>query len=409
MTSWERSWSSTDHLGVTVHVRCVASANDVVPHGIDNDVLFGLTNAYIAANCPEDNTFRVTAYQLLLHSALPIGGHSYAALQPSLTRLRNSTFTIQDSWYDRSEATYQSLNTSLIQNWKVIDRRKSPKQFADESVNAEALFQVTLDPDLARSIRLGYIRPVDLNILRRLNQPLTRTLYRKLEDEKHPVDRPVQMIFQTALVPWAERLGINGRPDTIRRALKAPHAQLIESGFLEAVHYPGRGRTQHVQYVFSRSQLPPARPEAVTALTTRQITHGAALKYAAEYGLEAVQAAVRRFDEMLASGYKAKSTSGLLVDILRDPVKYHTINVDAPPKPKAKMPKLIAVDDSEPERTAQTASFILKKVVLPDVGRAEATALYLNGLVTSAELATLAVVEDPIAQISLWKERKPTS
>ncbi|OLV17193.1 hypothetical protein BOO71_0009619 [Deinococcus marmoris] len=383
----------------------MASANDVVPHGIDNDILFGLTNAYIGANCPEDNTFRITAYQLLLYSALPIGGHSYATIQPSLTRLRNSTYTIQDSWYDRSEATYQSLSTSLVQNWKVIDRRKSPKQFDHESVNAEALFQVTLDPDLARSIRLGYIRPVDLNILRALSQPLTRTLYRKLEDEKNPVDRPVQMMVQTALVPWAERLGINGRPDTIRRALKTPHAQLIESGFLKEVNYLGRGQAQTIQYVFAQSHLLPARPEAVTALTSRRITQGAALKYAAEYGLEAVQKAVRRFDELVASGYQAKSLSGLLVDILRDPVKYQTIEVAGPVRPKLRMPKLLPVDDQKPVRTLQTANFILKKIVLPESDKAEVAELYLKGLVTSAELAALATAEDPTAQIYSWKSR----
>lgn len=260
LTFWERSWSSADHLGVTVHVSCVASANGVVPHGIDNDILFGLTNAYIGANCPPDNTFRVTAYQLLVYAALPIGGHGYAAIRSSLTRLRNSTFTIQDSWYDRSEQTYQSLSTSLVQNWKVVERRKSPAAFEDESVTAEALFQVTLDPDLARSIRLGYIRPVDLNVLRALTQPLTRTLYRRLEDEKHPVDRPAQMLFRTALLPWAERLGVNGRPDTIRRALAAPHEQLVERRFLADVLYIGRGRQQEVQYVFAQTIQPPARP-----------------------------------------------------------------------------------------------------------------------------------------------------
>lgn len=411
MTSWERSWSSADHLGVTVLVRCVASANDVVPHGVDNDILFGLTNAYIAANCPENNTFRVTAYQLISFAALPIGGHSYAAIKPSLTRLRNSTYTIQDSWYDRSEETYQSISTSLVQNWKVIDRRQSPQAFEEGTVTAEALFQVTLDPDLARSIRLGYVRPVDLNILRNLSQPLTRTLYRKLEDEKNPVDRPVQMMFQTALLPWATRLGINGRPDTIRRALAAPHQQLIDSGFLREVHYLGRGKEQQVQYLFAQSQLPPARPEAVAALTSRRITQGAALKYAAEYGLEAVQKATRRFDELVAAGYQAKSLSGLLVDILRDPQKYQVVDAPQLPAPAVKPRQRKAVVASEPEassleRSLPTARFILKKLALPDASKDQAAELYLQGRVSAAELASLAGDADALKTIMDWAQRE---
>lgn len=411
MTSWERSWSSADHLGVTVLVRCVASANDVVPHGVDNDILFGLTNAYIAANCPENNTFRVTAYQLISFAALPIGGHSYAAIKPSLTRLRNSTYTIQDSWYDRSEETYQSISTSLVQNWKVIDRRQSPQAFEEGTVTAEALFQVTLDPDLARSIRLGYVRPVDLNILRNLSQPLTRTLYRKLEDEKNPVDRPVQMMFQTALLPWATRLGINGRPDTIRRALAAPHQQLIDSGFLREVHYLGRGKEQQVQYLFAQSQLPPARPEAVAALTSRRITQGAALKYAAEYGLEAVQKATRRFDELVAAGYQAKSLSGLLVDILRDPQKYQVVDAPQLPAPAVKPRQRKAAVASEPEvsglkRSLPTARFILKKLALPDASKDQAAELYLQGRVSAAELASLAGDADALKTIMGWAQRE---
>lgn len=407
LTSWTRSWSSADHLGITVHVSCLASANDVVPHGIDNDILFGLTNAYIGAGLPADNTFRVTAYQLLVYAALPIGGHSYAVVKPSLTRLRNSTFTITDSWYDRKEETYQSLSTSLVQNWKVIERRRAPSSFGDESVNAEALFQVTLDPDLARSIRLGYIRPVDLNILRNLTQPLTRTLYRKLEDEKNPVDRPEQLAYQTALLPWAERLGINGRPDTIRRALHMPHQQLMECGFLADVSYIGRGKDQDIQYVFARTMQPPARPEAVAALTSRRITQGAALKYAAEYGLEAVMEAVKRYDALLVAGYQAKSLSGLLVDILRNPLKYHLIE-DAPTQIPLQPPqhqKIVFEPAEQEARSAHTVTFMLKKVTLPENLKDTVTELYLHGLVTATELASLKHEAEPAKMVLLWSAR----
>lgn len=170
-------------------------------------------------------------------------------------------------------------------------------------------------------------------------------------------------MFQTALLPWATRLGINGRPDTIRRALAAPHQQLIDSGFLREVHYLGRGKEQQVQYLFAQSQLPPARLEAVAALTSRRITQGAALKYAAEYGLEAVQKATRRFDELVAAGYQAKSLSGLLVDILRDPQKYQVVDAPQLPAPAIKPRHHKAAVASEPEapgleRSLPTARFI---------------------------------------------------
>lgn len=211
------------------------------------------------------------------------------------------------------------------------------------------------------------------------------------------------MHFQTPLLPWATRLGINGRPDTIRRALDAPHRQLIACRFLQDVHYLGRGKAQQVQYVFAQTERPPARPEAVAALTSRRITQGAALKYAAEYGLEAVQSAVRRFDELLAAGYKAKSASGLLVDILRDPQKYQVI--DAPPPVTRPAVKAVPAEPEPPEpeeRSLHTARFLLRKVTLPDAVKDQAAELYLQGHVTAAQLAALSADEDAIRTVLSW-------
>lgn len=404
LTSWERSWFSEDHLGVTVRVSCVASANDVVPHGIDNDVLFGLVNAYIAAGMPEDNAFQVTAYQLLLHSALPVGGHSYAAVRSSLTRLRNSTYTISNSWYDREEETFQSLSTSLVQNWKVLERRRSPKDFDEASGNAEALYSVTLDPDLARSVRLGYIRPVDMRILQDLSQPLARTLYRRLEDERQPVGEAWRPRYATPLLPWAERLGIQGRPDTIRRALLPAHNQLLEIGFLREVEYVGRGRGQAVHYRFAPPDRSPAQPEAVAALTSRRVTQAAALRYASEFGLEAVLTAVARFDALLRAGYQAKNTSGLLVDILRHPERYEEGAPDAPAPVKAARPASPVAEEPPLERTADTALFALREAPLTDEERALAVALYLSERVGIGQLMSLRHEDRPEALLWRWQQ-----
>lgn len=383
-----------------------------MPHGIDNDIMFGLTNAYINANCPEDNTIRITAYQLLQLSALTINGHNYASIRHSLKRLRNSTFTVDNSWYDREEETFQSISTSLVQNWKFIERRKKDTVIDTESLQGNAILQVALDPDLARSIRLGYIRPINLQILKTLSQPLTRTLYRRLEDERHPLDRPTQMIFQTALLPWADRLGINGRPDTIRRALSAPHTQLIEQGFLTEVNYLGRGKQQDIQYVFSHDSSYPSNPELVKELTKRGITRGAALKYVGEWSPEAIYGALKRRDELIDGGYRPKNPSGLLVDILRDPEKYQTvkIDIDAGKKPKQKaevtQPRLLEEPDQEVERDVRTAEFLLKGARnLDDAVKLEAVELFLKGLVRSTELRALSKDEDPSQTVFQWRLR----
>ncbi|MDB5045012.1 MAG: hypothetical protein JWQ08_1062, partial [Deinococcus sp.] len=210
----------------------------------------------------------------------------------------------------------------------------------------------------------------------------------------------------TALVQLAERLGINVRPDTIRRALQTPHQQLMDCGFLADVSYIGRGKDQDIQYVFAQTMQPPARPEAVAALTSRRITQGAALKYAAEYGLEAVMVAVKRYDALLAAGYQAKSLSGLLVDILRNPLKYQLTEDASPtPQPLPNRVKVASEPEKEEERSIHTAAFILKKVTLPDTLKDTVTELYLQGLVTATELASLKHEAEPVKTVLLWGAR----
>lgn len=50
-----------------------APRDDVVPHGLDNDVLLNLVNAYTAAGMPGDGVVRLTAYALLQYSSLTDG------------------------------------------------------------------------------------------------------------------------------------------------------------------------------------------------------------------------------------------------------------------------------------------------------------------------------------------------
>lgn len=143
-------------------------------------------------------------------------------------------------------------------------------------------------------------------------------------------------------------------------------------------------------------------------LTSRRITQGAALKYAAEYGLEGVMAAVKRYDELLAGGYQAKSASGLLVDILRHPLKYQTL--EAAPvsrQPAVPTPLLRSPEPSvEADRTLQTATFMLKKVTLPDTLKDNAAELYLRGHVSAAELAALTYDPEPARTVLLWNARE---
>nr|WP_230294179.1 hypothetical protein [Deinococcus sp. 6GRE01] len=49
---WEKT-VTIDHQG-PIHIRCTAGRDNVVPHGIDNDVIVGLVNLYVQQGMPTD-------------------------------------------------------------------------------------------------------------------------------------------------------------------------------------------------------------------------------------------------------------------------------------------------------------------------------------------------------------------
>ena len=60
-TNWTRTYQAG---GKTVTVTCTAITGQVVPHGLDNDVMVAIINLYLEDGCPEDGTVRVSMHRL---------------------------------------------------------------------------------------------------------------------------------------------------------------------------------------------------------------------------------------------------------------------------------------------------------------------------------------------------------
>lgn len=412
MTSWVKNYPSVDGVGLTLRVECTAPRQDVVPHGVDNDVLLGLVNAYVVAGMPVGGTVRVTAYALLQYSSLGDSGFHYGLLEQSLRRLQGTVYKISDSWFDNKQFRFRSVNTSLVLKFTVVDRDQDPADLG--SMRADSLLEITLDSDLTSSIRSGYIRPLDMTFMRQLQQPLPRLLFRLLSEQRHPHGQQPVSSFQVGLRAWGQHLGIlDARPSRIRRSLEPAHRQLLEHGFLVSVEYVGRGDDQEVAYGFAERSLSPAHPEAVAALTGHGVSHAVAVRLAAQYGPQVVSEQARRFERLIASGYQARNRAALLVDLLRNPGKYPD---------SAALPVEKAVSGSgrrrdpaappepllEPPRTVASARVILKSISLPEHLVLDAAELFVEGHVSVSELLSMRQDPDPVRTVTLWGARRHT-
>lgn len=412
-----------DALG-TMTVECTADLNDVVPHGIDNDVLLGLISAAVLQNTRPGGEIRISASELLKLSCLPDNARSYGEVQRALHRLKRSTFTITECWYDQGKRDWRTVDFNLVaKHWQADNTEKV------EDIGrwqAKTLLVIRLDPELMQSIRSGYVRPLDSALLGRLKQPMSRSVYRALSmlrtnlAENGTPPREVKL----PLLSWAEHLGLShqmdGRnlPSLIERALIPAHEALMESGYLATVETEGRGRQKSFTYTFAEEEVRMADPEAAQLLS-QYLSSKAALELAVQYSAAHVHQTLTRFEALMKTAYKGKvkNRQGLLVDMLRDPDKYPVEVAEKTSSGRRPAPPPLPTPDEEDlapvERKPESALMALGQR-FEETGalrplRDRAVKLYLDGRVSTLDLLQLRSLERPQieGQISGWEQPTP--
>ncbi|AAF12500.1 hypothetical protein DR_A0369 [Deinococcus radiodurans R1 = ATCC 13939 = DSM 20539] len=401
-------------------MRCTAPRNALVPHGVDNDVLLGLVNAVVLQGMPQDDTVRLTTRELLQLSGITPSARAYRNLQASLRRLQHTAYDVTDSWYDGSRHRWRSVSFSLIVRLGAEDNTADVTNAGQW--RAQTLLAIRLDDSLISNIRAGHILPLDFEMLARLSQPLTRNLFRTLSFQRDQVGQEPVLAFAVPLNTWATHLGMHEmRLDTVMRALKPAHEELIAIGFLREVEYRGRGKTRMVHYTFASTKSAAVDPEAIAVLARYGVSGGRALTLAQAYGSEAVQRAVSVLEALLQTDYRSKirNRAGMLSDILESPDKYDTLltvaekttdEARAQAKPTQETSEEGDSETSTVPRKARSAHVILLGQYDDTAERRElrdrAAALYVAERVSSLDLIGLLNKETAAAQaqIQAWEQ-----
>ena len=338
LTGWTKL-ITLDDLG-TVELTCDGGKN-VVPHGIDADVMFGLTTAFELQGQPQDATVQLNVQELCEYAGLPAGGNSYQVVRESLQRLKDVSLTAKSCWAHQVAGTqkwrWRSVCFNVVESISIADEIEGPAR--PYLFSATTTVRIRLNPDLAQSLREGHTRKLDLQFYARLAQPLARLLYRTLEELRETTaGGSVSLTFP--LLSWGEHLGFREldptqpeskipatrvlRPDKVRRALEPAHRDLHQRGYLREVTYVGRGKAQSLTYTFAVAEVvsQPVDMKLVGLLTTRGVTLGRAQELARSYDSEEIQAAAAKFDARLAAGYRPRSRGAVMADMLTNAGKY---------------------------------------------------------------------------------------
>lgn len=168
-TSWTRTYQAGE---TTVTVTCTALTGHVVPHGLDNDVMVAIINLYLEDGCPEDGTIRVSMHRLLQAAGLNGSAHYYREVRQCLRRLQSTSYQIVQGWWVQGRQRHVDATFNYL--WKVTATRED-----DDDIRSA--LEIRLPDEVARSIRDGYVKPLDLGVYRDLSSPPVRAVYRVLD------------------------------------------------------------------------------------------------------------------------------------------------------------------------------------------------------------------------------------
>ncbi|GGR09978.1 hypothetical protein GCM10008957_23440 [Deinococcus ruber] len=200
-----------------------------------------------------------------------------------------------------------------VRFWTKGARHASP----DLSVmEADGALEITLTPQLADSIRSGFGQTLDTGLLRRIEQPTGRALYRLLEAHR---EHDQAGSLRVTLEDWGQACGIPAtQSDKIRRTLGSAHEELQANAYLEDVIFEGRGQQQRIEYLFRRKNAPD--PALVKELLLRGVSKTRAEQLVRDYSARVEDALA--FLKHRESRGVVKNPGGLLADFLQTSDKY---------------------------------------------------------------------------------------
>lgn len=306
LNSWTRQYEPG---GIPREIVCRAPEDFGVPHGIDNDVNLGLQEEFINQGCPDDNIVRITMYRLLKLCNLEDTGRNRASVRESLDRMRSTTYWIKDSWRNHGSRRWMTVTFNLLEQLAY--------EGDDDEPDGARYLVVMLPSPVANSIRDGYVKPVDLDIARKLDGP-SRHAYRALDSKRFNPENPDLRaeVVQAGLMDLRHLFGIvSDRPDEIRRILGRVEKDLVDVGYLASVTLDGRGKKQTVTFVFgAQARKPDLR--LVELLRTFKVTQPAAERLVLNHE-DRIEPAIELARAILDHGYRPRSLPAFVTDVVK--------------------------------------------------------------------------------------------
>ena len=251
LTSWDRIINAPN--GRIYNVRCTTMPGTGLPRGVDGDIWVCLINRYLESRCPPDGVVHTTPYAILKALGLSPSKTYYAVLFESLMRLKRAEYRVTEGWFEQREQRFVTAVFNLVNDYMY--------DHGAHGADHRSVLRIELSKRVTRSIRDGFLKPLDMRLYCNLDSSGARTLYRVLDAHRVAAEtrgRKGPFTLTIGLVEWARTCGyVDDRPDNLLRMLSKAHRALIKHGYLKDVTSTGIGRKTRLTYTLQDEDVTP--------------------------------------------------------------------------------------------------------------------------------------------------------
>ncbi len=204
-----------------------------LPRGKDLDVLQALLKI------SKDNNFSSPTNHFTLSQVIRImgwknHGKNYKRVEEALARLLNTTISAEKAFWDNETKSYLTAGFSVLDSYKLWKKEEKPGPKPVYKASPP-LSCFTWGSDIFQSFKVGYLKPINLEIFYGFKSNISKRLYQYLDKKKYKKQKFEIGVFYLAY----EKLGLSRKYylSDIKRKLNQAHQELMEVNFLKSFDY----------------------------------------------------------------------------------------------------------------------------------------------------------------------------
>lgn len=227
---------------------------------------------------------------------------NYEIIKEGLDRLTGVNIRAENAFWDYENRGLCTYSFGIIDGYKLMNEEKGSEDGS----------YVLLDELLFKSIKLGYIKTLDLKTFFTLKSPTAQQLYRYLDKKRYKKKKFEINLSSLAYGHLGFQTDTCKYPSDIKKRLTPAHQELIDMGFLQSAQYEkmADGKAEKVVYTFTdaASSFPTLKNPLTEKLIETGVTPSVAEQLVREYPEDLIQCQIQALPH-----HKAENPPALLI------------------------------------------------------------------------------------------------